>query len=706
MAISFSRPDPSSPAAVADANFPTSRRGFDQQQVRDFLRMVAAELARSQERERYLEQELRSRRQEPQAVALPVELDDETVARLLGEETTRIIQAARESSAATRAKADEAADRVLRDAREESLRLREDIETEVARRRKDSENEAAVELESAKQQGREMVEEARAYREKALSELARRRDLARQQIDHLVHARDRLVQAFERARLAAADVVSELVPLGEFDEYVNLAPTTGPVPVMVPASRLADASSISDDALRLRAEPDESDTAAATDIEDDEIDSEPSADGSAATATNETPGSAASIHDTNDNRDDTRVSASVTVESGERADADDVEPAAADAAELADPATEVTDAGDTDGTVETVVAAEPVDDADPVETVADPADNVETVGRDATVLQFPAGRVVPFEADPDDTLPDDIPADDTLAEDIPAEDAPADEPPAVESADDGVAAPQADAAARPSDDEIDDDDVTASDVDSLFARLRASQDDVTTAIAVPGAVAADAAMFEHRDETLTPLIVASGRKLKRVLADEQNAALDMLRQKDPVTTLDLLVGDEVTHLGHYFDAVSSELMVAATAGAAAFGSTEVEGSVLTAVGEALRDDLIRPLRDRLAERIGDGDGDNEAISRSARSIYREWKTKHIDDHLDDLLRIAYNRGALAALPAGTPVQWAADPSVGACSECEDNSLQGDVPAGDPFPTGHVTAPAHSGCRCLIVPASQ
>ena len=37
----------------------------------------------------------------------------------------------------------------------------------------------------AKQQGREMVDEARAYRERVLSELARRRELARQQIEQL-----------------------------------------------------------------------------------------------------------------------------------------------------------------------------------------------------------------------------------------------------------------------------------------------------------------------------------------------------------------------------------------------------------------------------------------------------------------------------------------------------------------------------------------
>ena len=46
MAISFSRPDPSSPSAVGAASFPVARRGYDQGEVRDFLRMVAAELAR------------------------------------------------------------------------------------------------------------------------------------------------------------------------------------------------------------------------------------------------------------------------------------------------------------------------------------------------------------------------------------------------------------------------------------------------------------------------------------------------------------------------------------------------------------------------------------------------------------------------------------------------------------------------------------
>ena len=166
MAISFSRPDPSSPAAVADAAFGTARRGFDQQEVRDFLRMVAAELARLQERERFLERELRTA--QSSAAAGGPAIDDETATRLLGEEAARILQTAREGGAAIRAKAEDGAARLLREAADEAQRVREDAELEASRRRTDAAADAEAELAMAKQQGREMVEEARAYRERVL----------------------------------------------------------------------------------------------------------------------------------------------------------------------------------------------------------------------------------------------------------------------------------------------------------------------------------------------------------------------------------------------------------------------------------------------------------------------------------------------------------------------------------------------------------
>jgi DivIVA domain-containing protein len=159
MAMSFSRPDPSSPNAVSSATFPASRKGFDQGEVRDFLRMVAAELARLQEREKFLERELRSAHRSGANPA--VALDEEVVTRLLGEEAARILQTAREAASQIKVRAEESAARVLREATDEAQRLREEAEVEAARRRQDAAADAEAELQMAKQQGRDMVNEAR-----------------------------------------------------------------------------------------------------------------------------------------------------------------------------------------------------------------------------------------------------------------------------------------------------------------------------------------------------------------------------------------------------------------------------------------------------------------------------------------------------------------------------------------------------------------
>jgi hypothetical protein len=215
--------------------------------------------------------------------------------------------------------------------------------------------------------------------------------------------------------------------------------------------------------------------------------------------------------------------------------------------------------------------------------------------------------------------------------------------------------------------------------------------------------------FELRDETLTPLIVNSGRKIKRVLADEQNDVLDRLRDKAAVRSLDDVLPAANEQVSRYFDALASDLGAAATAGAAALGGSGDEPvaddhATLASIRDALAANLVQPLRERIAAGIEAVDGDNDDLTKKARAIYREWKTRRIDDELDDLLRHAYGRGAFTAIAEGQPVRWVFDPAVGACSDCEDNSLQGSVPAGTAFPTGHTCAPAHAGCRCLVVRA--
>ena len=512
MAISFSRPDPSSPASVADATFGTARRGFDQQEVRDFLRMVGAELARLQERERFLERELRA----AQSSGRPIvgELDDEAATRLLGEEAARILQAAREGGASIRARAEDGAAQLLREAGDDARRMREEAELEAGRKRADAVADAEAELAMAKQQGREMVEEARAYRERVLGELARRRDLARQQIEQLVHGRDRLLQAFERARLVAVDVVAELSPLGAPDEYVDLTPTTGPVPIMVPSRPIGEATSVDDIVVR-------------------------------------TP--------------------------------------------------------------------EPVDE----------------------------------EVD-------------------------------------------------------DDDDVTATDVEALFAKLRAVPTEPEPEVEEDLDV--EDTPFAARDAALTPLIVAAGRKLKRVLADEQNEVLDALRRNEPVGDVAALVAAPGEQGARYADAITVELFAAVEAGVASVGvEREVDvgpDGPLAAVREQLAGDVVAPLRERLERSVADGEQVNDAIAKQARGIYREWKSQRIDEHLDDLFRLAYCQGAFHALGPGHGVAWVVDPAGPPSPDCEDNALAGAVTSGDAFPSGHLTPPMHPGCRCLLVPVDR
>ncbi len=607
MAMSFARPDPSSPASVADAAFGTGRRGFDQGEVRDFLRMVAAELGRLQERERFLERELRTAQANPDLTS--VQLDEQALTRLLGEETARVLTTAREAAAEIRQKAEQSAAQMLTEASDEAARMREEAEIEASRRRSDAAADAEAELSMAKQQGREMVNEARAYRERVLSELARRRELAREQIEQLLHGRDRLMQSFEQARLVAVDVVAELQPLGEPDEYVNLSPTTGPVPVMVPNSP----------------RPVE---AAFTEVRD-----------------HESPGVA--------DDDEVHEVAEVALE--------DID--VADDAEVSHDVAESDDVAASDEVAEVAESDEVAAELD-----AEVVDVVEDVVLDDVI-----------EERPHDEQPDAI-RDDVVV--------------------DLFARLRADASL-----------VSVDDADENSAQDVAGQ--TVDEGSITGDEVAEATPFDQRDADLTPLIVASAKKLKRVLADEQNEVLDGLRRREPVRELSDLLPTPAEHLGRYRAAIADDLLAAANAGASLGTPGRVarikkaDANKATSAGEAVLDEwLIVPLRERLERCVVDGDGDNVGITRRVRAVYREWKTQHIDEQLDDVLRASFGHGAFAVLEHGVAVEWVADPSHTVCADCDDNTLGGAVAAGDAFPTGHLFPPAHLGCRCLLLSAER
>jgi DivIVA domain-containing protein len=641
MAISFSRPDPSSPAAVGSAQFTVTRRGFDTEEVRDFLRSVSAELGRLQERERFLESELRA--MQTRGMSGPGVLDEETVTALLGEETARVLTVAREAAAQMRVRAAEAAERLVREANADAIRVREDADIETSRRRSDAVSDVEAELELAKQQGREMVNEAREYREKVLSELARRRELARQQIEQLIHSRDRLVNAFDRARHAANDVVGDLA---EFDDLSNeVAHATG---ITKPVSE--NTSGFIDHAQDPEAIPQKITGRQLLEVVEEEVTEQEE----------------------------------IVLEIATEEIVEDVVEEAVLEVVLEEVETNITSIHEE----QVGMSDHPSTDAPVAERMAEVVQLFGNKRREATITPVVAPASTPTP-EPKPTAKTSEAKPQTL------------KTPAKKS------------------------------VDDLFANLRKTSTAEVARTAKPKTVTVqptepkakapkavvpkvDGLVFERRDEVLAPIMVALTSKMKRVLADEENSMLTYLQGKKAAVALEKVLPEPSIHVQGYIEAVAEDVMSAAMGGAKSLSSSlkadlrrkVTSSAVMQVMSKNIDDVLVRPLRDRIQRCVEQSDGDREEMSKLIRSVYREWKMQRVEQHIGDIARLAYSRGAYLVLDQGTSVCWMVDPNGPPCADAEDNSLAGATALGTDFPTGHAHPTAHTGCRCLVIPTGD
>ena len=619
MAISFSRPDPSSPAAVGSAQFSVVRRGFEQEEVRDLLRGVSAELARLQERERYLESELRA--MQTRGLSAPGALDEEMVTALLGEETARVLTSAREAAKQQIARAAETAERLVREASSDAARIRQEAEIESSRQRNDAVADVEAEIELAKQQGREMVIEAREYREKVLSELARRRELAREQIEHLIHDRDRLVAAFDRARLAANDVVGDLTEFDELSEEVARisglsTPVDATAPIFFDHTKDPDAIPQSSESIEVEK---------VVGVIAESIDS-------------------------------TTVE---VVEVVEEVVVIEIEEVIAETPETTVVAMHEAPAGMSEHPSSEPPAQEHI------------AEVVQLFGKKRKETEAPQAVVEVVEP-------------------------PVEVVEAAETKKQKVATtPQ------------------KKSVDDLFARLKQTSTAEVARTTKPKVVVpkVDQGVFDHRDEVLEPILVLITRKMKRVLADEENSILTYLQGKKSVVALEkvLPVGDE--HLQIYVEALAEDVISAAMAGAQSLSKSlkadlrkrVTRSAVMQVVSRTIDESTIRPLREKIQRAVEQSNGDKDEMSNLIRSVYREMKMQRVEQQVSDIARMAYSRGAYLVLDQGTKVCWMVDPNGPSCADAEDNSLAGSTGLGSEFPTGHIHPTAHAGCRCLIAP---
>jgi cellobiose-specific phosphotransferase system component IIA len=604
--------------------------------------MVAAEMARLQERERFLESEMRA--MQTRGLSAPGRLDEETVTTLLGEEAARVLTAARDASTQIRDRAEESATRLVKDAAEDAVRIRESAVLEAARIRDDSGADAEAEIEMAKQQGRDMVNEAREYREKVLSELSRRRDAARSQIEQLLHGRDRLMNAFERARIASEDVIGGLTDAHDEPEFiVDLSPTTGPVPIINsehPSVKVFDREEIV-------AEEEPTETVSNVVIFDHESEAE------------------------------------VEVE----VIADDVSVEVIDEVQIVDVLHPVHTPAEVEPSVEDVVS---------VETSETSQTNVVSLfGRGRRSVDMP-----------------EIAIEEEVEVEQPAEEVEAVVPSVkkdVVAVDDIFAKLRAGSTADVAAKAATSSDVAKAEKPAAKASVPKAE---KKAKAKPVAPVVDLARFEERNEELSPVVVAMARKLKRVLADEQNTVLGHVRAKRSSLDIDAVLGTEAEHSARYASAVAEDSMAAASAGAksvkAAGGSSRrvTQKAIAAHAVSAITAGLVAGFREDARIAIGEAEGDREVLLGLIRDVYRSWKTERIDSHVDDIACSSYSHGAYLALEPGSKITWMAEPDTNCCSECEDNSLGGSVVRGDDFPTGHSHPPAHAGCRCLVAPVQD
>lgn len=668
------------PETIASRTFTTAFRGFDQAEVRAFLRRVSEEISSAAEREaqlRHLLQEAQNR------VAHP-EVDEALITAALGEHAAKLLSSAREQANAIRAEAEAKAARLMRDAEGQIARIRSEADSLLARRieevdgvtvnlrnaaeadaralRDQAQADAEAELQAARAQGREMVGEARAVRERILADLARRRNVAELQLDQLRAARERLLDAYSvvrrtldeataelktaevEARLAAEEVARRAPePATHTDD---LTPPRGQPPLGLgsPApSRLATAA-----ARAPRSEP----------VSRSEPRLRP-------------PGRPGEARPTPPSRRPQEFRPSMEPEP---ATARRLAPEARPPASAPSPATPP--------------APEPPSILP--RPVPPPPARPVPVSREPTPAPAPrpAPAGPPTGAKPLDTPPDRV---DALFARIKADravtaaeiEAAQQAERTADAATTAAGAPADPAAATPSPGEV------------VPAHPAAEPPPPS-----PSREIADEAARSRRDEAIEPIEANLVRHMKRVLQDEQNEVLDRLRRKRRRDGSPLLRADE--QAGRFREAALHLLEQAIKAGAGfAGGSGAADPGAAREIATGLAQEIAAPLRQRLEGVLEEGD-DQAARSEALSSVYRQWRVQEIERLSRHAVMVAFSRGAYDAYDDGARLRWVVDDEA-PCPDCDDNLLAGDVVKGKQYPTGQRHPPAHPGCCCLLLP---
>ncbi len=559
------------PDDVARRTFSAVRKGYDPIEVQSFLVSVASELREARTSILELEREVRAAQAEAERNR---DLDPSRLTSLLGEEMSRVLEAARAASDEMRAKALADSTQLLDESRAEADRMKAEAaeilavktaeaEAQVAEiaaqgdeLRAQAELDAAAEVEKGRQEGREMVAEAQKVRERMLQDLARRRKAFRQQIERLQAGRDRLLTRLRR---------------GARHPRHRHRRAPGGVAGGPPGGRGGGAAGRGGGAVaggsRARG-------------------GQPAADRRRAGSRSGGPGvrhggraggRAGSRRRTETTRPRPRPRPT-GVRVGVRrrstsSSATSPSPRPSRPSRWRAPAL---NGSDSEGNVSSLFARlkEETETPTAAEASAETGEGAVAV----VVEEVEVIEVVEATGDPDAPF--------EVVEEIVVEQAV----------------------------------VEILDVDDAEELEEAEEPDP------------DTALVARRDVAMVEVERTLSRRIKRELSDEQNELLDAVRRQKGTPTVDKVLPALDAHLSRYRDAALPGLAAAATAGADLLdGKGPAPKTKVGDLADELAKELIEPLRDRIENCFREAAGDDEELAERLRACYREWKGQRVDE---------------------------------------------------------------------------
>ncbi|MBV9951393.1 MAG: DivIVA domain-containing protein [Acidimicrobiia bacterium] len=709
------------PTQLASRAFGTGFRGYDQDEVRSFLRRVAAGIEHMLEEQAALRLQVEELERK---LAEPPQLSDEEIAAALGEETAKVIASAKAAATEMRANAEEDVARLRAEAEQETGAARAEADeyaTTTRREIDEARDRSAAESATVRQEAEDYAGRIRSEADEAA---------ATARSDAEADAARRIEEADEAS---AAKISEAETDAARIRDEANSILSVRSAEADDEAARIRAAAE--EEADRIRAEAEETRTQAGLDAEAERE--------SAREQGREMVAEAQRVRERvlkdlarrrksgRQQLEQLRAARERLLEAHETVRRTLEEATNELLVSLPDARVAAVDAGrraehETEATVDELEAEiHAAREAGlPLVSANDDHSDTDHLHDSAADVEDTLGPAPDVELEP--------PAVDEAPEPEPEPEPVAPAPPVSEMVE------VAEQPAEPQEPEADDagpaEPVESSTVDELFARLRAEREtpepepeaeseletaaeavdpvDITDS-AEPDEVEPEAegdatvlSLLERRDAITDEIERSLAKRLKRVLADEQNAVLDAVRRARKVPAPEDVIPDPPEHEGSFATAAIEDLTAAAAAGVAFHGADGTPPAPqVEDLAQALAAELTGPIRPRLERCFEDLGGDDEELMNRLRTSYREWKSPRIIEVTRHHVLAAFSRGQFEAMPDGAEVEWVVDATGPACSDAEDNSLAGTVTKGDAFPTGHQFPPAHAGCRCLIVPVA-